>query len=57
MHMYKFLIQSDLTYPHTSVVTEFADEVRELDKRGCSIIVLCRLVSAKMMWMVRELNI
>ena len=25
-------VQSDLTYPHTSVPNEIADEVRELDK-------------------------
>ena len=31
-------IQSDLTYPHTSVLNEFADKVRELDKWGCGIV-------------------
>jgi hypothetical protein len=25
-------IQSDLTYPHTSILDEIVDEVRELDK-------------------------
>ena len=26
------LVQSDLTYPHTSVLDKFADKVRELNK-------------------------
>ena len=26
------IMQSDLTYPHTSVIDEIADKVRELDK-------------------------
>ena len=30
--MYIYGIQSDLTYPHTSVLDEIADKVRELDE-------------------------
>ena len=32
MHMYVYLIQSDLTYLHTSVLDEIVDKVRELGK-------------------------
>ena len=33
VHMYVCVcVQSDLTYPHTSIFNELADKVRELDK-------------------------
>ena len=41
--------QSDLTYPHTSVLDEIEDEiedeVRDLDKPGSSSIVYSRIIA------------
>ena len=39
-HIWRYTInqpKSDLSYPHTSVLGEFADKVRELDKWECCI--------------------
>ena len=54
-------IQSDLTYPHTSVLDVIVDEVRELDKRGSSSIVYSSIIAdsfqLKLLRKVRVLDI
>ena len=54
-------IQSDPTYPHTSVLDEMENEVRELNKRGRSSIVYSRIIAdlfqQHLLQKVRELDI
>ena len=54
-------IQPGLTYPHTYVLDESVDKVRELDKRRSSSIVyssfIVDLFQLKLLQKVRELDI
>ena len=38
-------VQSDLTYPHTSILDENVDETKELDKWGSSSLVYSRVIA------------
>ena len=59
--MYNACIQSDLAYPHTSVLNEIVAKVRELDKGGSSSIVYSRIIAdlfqQKLLQKARELDI
>ena len=59
--MYNACIQSDLAYPHTSILNEIVAKVRELDKGGSSSIVYSRIIAdlfqQKLLQKVRELDI